>query len=124
MQTPVASADRQRQAPTKPETDCRNGAPGDGCYEQLMWVISKGIVEHPAWYPGLTTSSSLYDIQKFVHLQHPPPTVCPAPCKTVQVLVKAADADGDSDDGELSGSQASVDDGDREEEGMGSDLGA
>jgi len=57
---------------------CHTAVPGERCWKAVLWARTKGIVEHPAWYPGLTRSSSVAAFQAVVH--HHDPGRCPRPC--------------------------------------------
>jgi len=52
----------------------------------VRWARTKGIFEHPAWYPGLTSASPLAAFQALVH--HHDPQRCLRPCP--------ADGDGEA----------------------------
>merc|ERR1712232_418359 len=53
---------------TTMEDPACNGAPeGKKCCKAVKWAMQHGVYEHPEWYPGLTSMSSLNQFQKFLH---------------------------------------------------------
>jgi len=69
---------KKEEAPAKKEAQCLPVVEGTDCYKLVTWAQGQGVKEHPAWYPGLTASSSREDFQ--AHLHGTKPEVCPAPC--------------------------------------------
>lgn len=74
----------QEEATTESETRCHTSLPGEFCYGQLIWAREVGMVQHPTWYPGLSPSSSLLEIQQLVHARNS--AACPRPCMSPQRL--------------------------------------
>eukprot|EP00416_Gambierdiscus_australes_P039107 CAMPEP_0171103974 /NCGR_PEP_ID=MMETSP0766_2-20121228/59764_1 /TAXON_ID=439317 /ORGANISM="Gambierdiscus australes, Strain CAWD 149" /LENGTH=557 /DNA_ID=CAMNT_0011564507 /DNA_START=113 /DNA_END=1786 /DNA_ORIENTATION=- len=64
-----------------PACHCHTALPGEDCYTHMSFTI-KAIPEHPRWYPGLTTESSLKEVQAFMHEERDGDgkRVCPMPC--------------------------------------------
>lgn len=62
---------------------CSTAIEGDDCYPHVTWAMTEGVVSHPDWYPGLTTSSSFEDFQYHLHITNSAGGVCPAPCEEV-----------------------------------------
>jgi hypothetical protein len=61
--------------------DCHTAVQGDLCYAEVLYVMQKGVSEHPEWYDSsLTNSSSFEDIQRHLHGSARLSTVCPEPC--------------------------------------------
>jgi cyclophilin family peptidyl-prolyl cis-trans isomerase len=69
---------KKEEAPAKKEAQCLPVAEGTECYKLVTWTREHGVKEHPAWYPGLTASSSREGFQAFLHGKKP--DVCPKPC--------------------------------------------
>eukprot|EP00931_Biecheleriopsis_adriatica_P056795 TRINITY_DN33680_c0_g1_i1.p1 TRINITY_DN33680_c0_g1~~TRINITY_DN33680_c0_g1_i1.p1 ORF type:complete len:526 (+),score=92.74 TRINITY_DN33680_c0_g1_i1:61-1578(+) len=59
--------------------DCHDSRQGDPCFNEIQWAKTRGLHEHPEWYPGLTAASSDADFQALVHAASP--EKCPMPCK-------------------------------------------
>jgi cyclophilin family peptidyl-prolyl cis-trans isomerase len=73
-----AAPAQREEAPARREAQCLPVAEGTECYREVTWALERGVQEHPAWYPGLTASSSREDFQAFINKEKP--TVCPTPC--------------------------------------------
>jgi len=57
---------------------CHSATQGEECYASVEWAMTTGIHEHPAWFPGLTTSSSFRDFQDLYFREGH--SNCPRPC--------------------------------------------
>jgi len=57
---------------------CHITTEGETCHSHVTWAKSKGIFEHPEWYPGLNPGSALEDFQE--HLFRNGLGNCPEPC--------------------------------------------
>lgn len=68
----------------RPASNCEAARPGTNCHCAVLWAMQSGIQTNPAWYPGLTASSSFELFQLLLHLggHHN----CPAPCDCHTVL--------------------------------------
>jgi len=64
--------------PDVPAQDCAVPKKGDHCYTSIVWAMTKGIYEHPEWYPHITTKSQFTDFQR--HLSTVESARCPPPC--------------------------------------------
>eukprot|EP00438_Fugacium_kawagutii_P014453 Skav223500 [mRNA] locus=scaffold1160:93056:96571:- [translate_table: standard] len=51
--------------PIPPRIDCRDAVDvyEEECMKDVKWIKATGVVQHPDWYPGLTSESPLGDIQ-------------------------------------------------------------
>jgi len=66
------------------KTGCETAKPGSGaCWDEVEWARTRGIHEHPEWYPGLGPGSSVEEFQQMVHQSTP--DKCPAPCLTANI---------------------------------------
>lgn len=63
---------------TIPKPICHTTLPGESCYRDVDFALSRGIFEHPGWYPGLNPRSTLEDFQGI--LAENPKLKCPRPC--------------------------------------------
>jgi len=62
---------------------CHDAEQAELCYHDSMWAKEHGVVEHPAWYPGLSNESSLAEFQAHLHFCFW--NRCPLPCtRTMQ----------------------------------------
>jgi len=61
-----------------PSNPCSTTVSGELCYDAVVFAMTKGIHEHPEWYPNLNGSSSLEDFQDLLHKGNS--TLCPEPC--------------------------------------------
>jgi len=59
---------------------CHTSVEGDLCFNEVLWAMDTGVVEHPGWYSPLTSSSSLEEFQRFLHGDAMLSHVCPEPC--------------------------------------------
>jgi len=62
---------------------CHTAAPGESCYNAVLWVHKSGIHQNPKNYPNITSSSSFEDIQR--RLWQDDDEHCmrkPCPCRT------------------------------------------
>lgn len=77
-------------------SDCRTAAQGEQCYENVMFAMKTGIVQHPDWYPGLSPRSSFEEYQMHLYESYHglEDFDCPKPCKCL--TAKAGDACYDS----------------------------
>lgn len=64
--------------PKTKNTRCHTALPGDSCYKDVMWAKNHGIREHPNWYHGLSSSSTIEEFQADIHAKRP--DKCPMPC--------------------------------------------
>lgn len=65
--------------------NCETATLGDACYESVAWGATKGIVDHPEWYPGLAENSTFEDFQlKVSKDNHTHCQKVPCPCHTAQ----------------------------------------
>ena len=47
---------------------CKTASPGDTCYKAVLWAKWIGLIEHPAWYPGLhRATANRMKIQEWLH---------------------------------------------------------
>merc|ERR1712187_835970 len=46
-----------------PCTKCHTAVEGEECYENAKWAKTKGVFQHPEWYPGLHQDSSIAQFQ-------------------------------------------------------------
>jgi hypothetical protein len=46
-----------------PCTRCHSAVEGEECYENAKWAKDHGVFEHPEWYPGLDSNSSIHKFQ-------------------------------------------------------------
>jgi len=57
---------------------CETAKKGDKCYDNIHWVLSEGIPQHPDWYQGLTQHSRIEEVQQRLH--EDTNTNCHKPC--------------------------------------------
>jgi len=57
---------------------CETARKGGDCWNAVQWVMSRGIYDHPKWYPGLTNQSSFEEVQERLHNDRH--TKCQLPC--------------------------------------------
>jgi hypothetical protein len=57
---------------------CRAASRGEECYEHVNWVRTEGIYAHPSWYPTLTASSTIDEVQADLYKRGH--GNCPRPC--------------------------------------------
>mmetsp|Transcript_15835 Transcript_15835/g.28144 ORF Transcript_15835/g.28144 Transcript_15835/m.28144 type:complete len:443 (+) Transcript_15835:113-1441(+) len=50
------------------ESACKNAAQGTDCANHILFAMNHGISASPAWYPGLSPTSSFRDFQALLHL--------------------------------------------------------
>jgi len=51
-----------------PENErCKDAVAGEWCHTSIRWLMSKGLRLHPDWYPRLTPSSTVAEIQEELH---------------------------------------------------------
>jgi len=62
----------------RPCDKCHTVAPGDRCFDGVMWAKEHGIYGHPEWYPDLSPHSTFNAFQ--AHLHHAGFEGCPLPC--------------------------------------------
>eukprot|EP00441_Pelagodinium_beii_P016437 CAMPEP_0197662296 /NCGR_PEP_ID=MMETSP1338-20131121/52817_1 /TAXON_ID=43686 ORGANISM="Pelagodinium beii, Strain RCC1491" /NCGR_SAMPLE_ID=MMETSP1338 /ASSEMBLY_ACC=CAM_ASM_000754 /LENGTH=327 /DNA_ID=CAMNT_0043240073 /DNA_START=93 /DNA_END=1076 /DNA_ORIENTATION=+ len=65
---------------TSSENTCTSAAPGSACFKDVIWAMSRGIQQHPDWYPGLSVSSDFVAFQEFLHKTKGGSGTCLAPC--------------------------------------------
>jgi len=63
----------------KAQSTCHDADVGDSCYENVTWAKTRGIWDHPEWYPGLNHSSSRADFQQHL-FETAAPGSCQKPC--------------------------------------------
>jgi len=78
MQMPVEHL--AHDMPAAQLQDCHTSAEGDACFNEVLWAMQTGVVEHPEWYPSLTDYSNFEDFQLFLHGDARLSGVCPRPC--------------------------------------------
>jgi len=66
---------------------CHTAVPGEACYNEVRWAMHDGVAGNPAWYPGLSTSSSFDEFQMFLHLRDHLEGVCPEPCQVCHTTI-------------------------------------
>jgi len=67
---------------SRPACHCHTARPGEDCYTHVAFTI-KALPDHPSWYPGLTTNSTVKEVQAFMHEEttgDKRKRVCPLPC--------------------------------------------
>jgi len=63
--------------PTAPCNLCRTVTePGELCYKEVDWAMTRGIHAHPEWYPGLSAKSSQAEFQQYLSLTYDCPQAC------------------------------------------------
>jgi len=43
---------------------CRDAQEGEYCFSSILWLAAKGIRKHPEWYPNLSITSTVKDVQE------------------------------------------------------------
>lgn len=87
MELDIAAEDQTDVQPIVPpevrmereQNSCHTAVEGEECHKNVIWGMTKGIWEHPEWYPGLTQWSTFEDYQELLHKN--PTLHCPRPCK-------------------------------------------
>jgi len=69
---------------------CHTAHEGEACYDAVQWALTVGILEHPDWYPGLSSQSSFEDFQALLQR-----TVsdCQTPCPATNCETAAPGSD-------------------------------
>jgi len=63
---------------TEDSGPCQTARFGSECYARVMWVAQVGVVQHPSWYKGISTSSSFEEVQALLHRREE--KACGMPC--------------------------------------------
>mmetsp|Transcript_1395 Transcript_1395/g.3090 ORF Transcript_1395/g.3090 Transcript_1395/m.3090 type:complete len:481 (+) Transcript_1395:84-1526(+) len=58
---------------------CHDAAEGEKCYQDVVWVMTQGIWQHPEWYSKLVFEARFEEFQAELHEQNA--SNCPMPCK-------------------------------------------
>jgi len=65
--TPAAASAASAEEAKPGLSGCLDAAPGDRCYEFVMWSLDKGLEQHPDWFPSFQRSGS--EEQNFRQMQ-------------------------------------------------------
>jgi len=74
---------------SKPETKdmcpkpcpCHTAAPGEACYDKVVWAMKDGIISHPEWYKPLTKFSRFEEFQQHLFETKDKQALCKQPCR-------------------------------------------
>lgn len=58
---------------------CHTAKPGEHCYDVIEWARTKGIPQHPEWFPTLNNQSSFEEVQNHMH-KFDDKSNCPSLC--------------------------------------------
>jgi len=79
---PCGMEDHKLKKTPKEEGDCHTAAPGDSCFQDVLYAMDE-ISAKPEWYPGLKKTSSRHEVQAFLHMHNKKDDQgkrCPLPC--------------------------------------------
>jgi hypothetical protein len=69
---------KQKAQAERDRIGCHTAIGGEKCYSSVVWIMQKGIYQHPDWYPGVHKASSFEEVQ--ASLRSDSKARCPTPC--------------------------------------------
>ncbi|CAK0824738.1 unnamed protein product, partial [Prorocentrum cordatum] len=65
---------------TQADEPCQDAVVNDTCFVSVQWAMTRGIHEHPEWYPTLSKRSTFAEFQEVLHRSPGSRYDCPMPC--------------------------------------------